>query len=93
MMFDAIYNTNRFSLKLLQINSITSLRLVFPIAYSLTPSESAPFFTWALYCLKEWFGLFLDTYEMPEDAFYPYVIITDFAAAACVGITSAFPDT
>ncbi|KAL6409990.1 hypothetical protein AUP68_06398 [Ilyonectria robusta] len=93
MMFDAIYNTNRFGLKLLQINGIISLGSVFPIVYGLTPSESALFFTWALYCLKEWFELLSSAYDMPEDAFYPHVIITNFAAAARIGITSAFPDT
>ncbi|KAH8657244.1 hypothetical protein BGZ61DRAFT_371598, partial [Ilyonectria robusta] len=45
MIFDAIYNTNCFGLKLLQINSIISIGSVFPIAYNLTPSESMPFFT------------------------------------------------
>jgi hypothetical protein len=93
MMFDATYNTNRFGLKLLQINGITSVGSVFPIAYGLTPSESAPFFTWALYRLKEWFELLSDAHEMPEDAFYPHVIITDFAAAARVGVDSVFPNT
>lgn len=93
MIFDTTYNTNRFGLKLFQINGITSLGTIFPLAYGLTPTEDAPFFTWALSHLKEWFELISEHLGVPKDEFYPHVIITDYAAAARVGIESIFPNT
>lgn len=39
------YNTNRFGMKLFQINGITSLGTIFPFSYALTHTEDGEFFT------------------------------------------------
>lgn len=91
MMLDVTYNTNRYGLKLLEINGITSTGSIFPLMASLSPDENGGIFEWALGQLKTWMTDLAISLGLNDDAFYPHVVITDFDAAERWGIDRVFP--
>ncbi|KJZ68569.1 hypothetical protein HIM_12038 [Hirsutella minnesotensis 3608] len=92
IMLDVTYSTNRYSLKLLQINSFTSLGTIFPLAFCLIPIETAEAFTWCFYRLREWLAGQARSRGQADDAFIPFVIVTDYDAAVREALSLAFPE-
>ncbi|XP_044716510.1 MULE transposase domain-containing protein [Hirsutella rhossiliensis] len=91
MMLDVTYNTNRFGLKLLEVNGITLSGSIFPLVACLSPDENGGIFEWALGQWKIWITEYALSLDLNDDAFYPHVVITDFDAAERWGIDRVFP--
>ncbi|KAM4055527.1 MULE transposase [Hirsutella rhossiliensis] len=91
MMADVTNNTNQYGLKLLEINGITSLGTVFPVAFCLVPREDTPAFTWCFEQLREWVTAKAEEHGRPRDTFIPYVVITDYDSAARAALAATFP--
>ncbi|KAM4056020.1 MULE transposase [Hirsutella rhossiliensis] len=93
-MADVTNNTNRYGLKLLEINGITALGSIFPVAFCLIPSEDTNAFTWCFIQLREWLQSKARLRgEADGNAFIPHVIITDYDAAARAALSATFPDS
>ncbi|KAM4058311.1 MULE transposase [Hirsutella rhossiliensis] len=90
-MLDVTYNTNRFGLKLLEVNGITLSGSIFPLVACLSPDENGGIFEWALGQWKIWITEYALSLDLNDDAFYPHVVITDFDAAERWGIDRVFP--
>ncbi|KJZ76337.1 hypothetical protein HIM_04419 [Hirsutella minnesotensis 3608] len=93
LMADVTNNTNKYGLKLLEINGLTSLGTVFPVACCFVPREDVPAFTWCFEQLKNWVTGEARARQLDDDAFIPHVIITDYDAAARAALTTTFPDS
>ncbi|KJZ67914.1 hypothetical protein HIM_12697 [Hirsutella minnesotensis 3608] len=92
MMADVTNNTNRYGLKLLEINGITSLGTIFPLAFCLMPREDTAAFTWCFEQLRDWMTAEARQRELADDAFIPHVIITDYDAAERAALAATFPE-
>ncbi|KPM44427.1 hypothetical protein AK830_g2121 [Neonectria ditissima] len=92
--FDVSNNSNRFGLKLLEINGVTSLGTVFPCAYALSTDESEDFFFWVLNHLKTLLSDFATLKRLEHSAFFPHVIIHHYDSPEPIRVVNTvFPET
>ncbi|KAJ9560030.1 hypothetical protein OSB04_005190 [Centaurea solstitialis] len=82
VLIDATYQTNRYSLPILEIVGVTPTNKTFCIAFVLMHKEDEPSYTWALSCFK----------SLMDECILPRVIVTDRDLALMKACNVLFPD-
>ncbi|KAJ9542899.1 hypothetical protein OSB04_029405, partial [Centaurea solstitialis] len=82
VLMDATYQTNRYSLPILEIVGVTPTNKTFCIAFVLMHNEEESSYTWALSCFKSLMG----------ECILPRVIVTDRDLALMKACNVLFPD-